>query len=97
MCPKKRLRLEVTNSRVERLGVVVTRQVRMHDLLLLWMVGRQRVRKGSKRKRLQREIGSSWRHRNRGSNSRREFLEMDGALIDVGEQQKWEGPVADKG
>ena len=74
MSPKKRLRLEVTTSRVERLGLVVTRQVRMHGLLLLWLVARQG--KGSSRSRLLREIGSSCIHRNRGSNSLRKLLEM---------------------
>ena len=72
--PKKRLRLEVTTSRVERLGLVVTRQVRMHGLLLLWLVARQG--KGSRRSRLLREIGSSGKHRNRWSNSLGELLEM---------------------
>ena len=71
--PKNR-GLEVTTSRVERLGLVVTRQVRMHGLLLLWLVARQG--KGSSRSRLLREIGSSCIHRNRGSNSLRKLLEM---------------------
>ena len=41
VCPKKRL--GVATSRVERLGLVVARQVLMHSLLLLWQVSRRRV------------------------------------------------------
>ena len=51
LCPKNR-RLEVTTSRVERVGLVVTRQVRRHGLLLL--VGR-----GDRQRR---KVGSSLRH-----------------------------------
>ena len=54
VCPKKRLMLEVTTSRVERLRLAVTRHV-----LLLGVVGRGRSRL------LLRLIRSSWRHSNR--------------------------------
>ena len=66
VCPKKRLMLEVTTSRVERLGLVVPRQVLMHGLRL--QVGRE----GSMRSRLlPRDRGNSFRDSNRVSNPRR--------------------------
>ena len=66
VCPKKRLKLEVTTSRVERLGLVEPRQVLMHGL---WLhVGRE----GSMRRRLlPRDRGNSFSGSNRAINTLR--------------------------
>ena len=84
LCPKNR-RLEVT-SRVERVGLVVTRQVQRHGLLLLVdrrdrQLGRLLLRKvGSSLKRKR----SSLRNSNRVRATRRELLEMVLRYMGVG-------------
>ena len=85
LCPKNR-RLEVATSRVERVGLVVTRRVQRHGLLLLVdrrdrQLGRLLLRKvGSSLKRKR----SSLRNSNRVRATRRVLLEMVLRYMGVG-------------